>query len=567
MSERRTETTVNVYAGVPFNNKYKDVLFVSRETLTSYLSQFEIGQSVTSNRFEIIDETQAIIDLTNDFECMNANYCKVHRKIMPETNEDVYEYDSYYFVTRARQIATNVIRLYLELDVFQTQFNKYDYNVNMQEELPEKIPQIKNSIITMTTNKEELTKAGHFYSNVEKEMFNANITYSPFINTGNECSIIIKYIEEKGGMESVAFLTRTHTQGVSPDPQKVYRLFTNNKTQNNYFEFSEFVKTLTTSKKIYDELNNAFNIEILGIYFVPSFYLADVFSQIETNSYKVFVKDNASSTFYYILQSFSGLNFEHIIEKTLTPQPNTQMAVGTLENSILLEYNGNSYNVKLRICANNDFNIRLEANNKIIDVTNAFELSLLASEYGSYMQQNTNGFAIKNVSKAVLSLAGVASGNPLSLLTATQTLSEFATEYGKIADLKKQPPKIEVDASSGTGMALMRCIGVFENIPINQNDIDKSIKYYGYRLENLTSKNFYYQEDPIYEEIPGSNPPEYELTQHNFDYFQFSNVQVVGELPQTFQTQIEQMFLSGIRIWYNANKFLQTIENKEIVQE
>ena len=43
MSERRTETTVNVYAGVPFNNKYKDVLFVSRDTLASYLSQFEIG--------------------------------------------------------------------------------------------------------------------------------------------------------------------------------------------------------------------------------------------------------------------------------------------------------------------------------------------------------------------------------------------------------------------------------------------------------------------------------------------------------------------------------------------
>lgn len=567
MSERRTETTVNVYAGVPFNNKYKDVLFVSHETLTTYLSQFEIGQSVTSNRFEIIDETQAIIDLTNDFECMNANYCKVHRKIMPETNEDVYEYDSYYFVTRARQIATNVIRLYLELDVFQTQFNKYDYNVNMQEELPEKIPQIKNSIITMTTDEQELTKAGHFYSNVEKEMFNANITYTPFIDAGNECFVLIKYIEENGGTESVAILTRTHTQGVSPDPQRFYRLFSNDKTTSDYVLFSEFAETLTNSKKIYDESNNAFNISILGIYFLPITYISSVFSNIENNSYKIFVKDNASATFYYILQSFSGLNFEHIIEKTLSPKANTQMAVGTLENSILLEYNGNSYNVKLRICMNNDFNVRLEANNKIIDVTKSFELSLLASEYGSYMQQNANGFAIKNVSKAVLSLAGVASGNPLSLLTATQTLSEFATEYGKIADLKKQPPKIEVDASSGTGMALMRCIGVFENIPINKNDIDVSIKYYGYRLENLTSKNFYYQEEPIYERIPGSNPPQYELIQHNFDYYQFSNVQVIGELPQTFQTQIETMLLSGVRVWYNANKFLQTIENKEIVQE
>lgn len=378
---------------------------------------------------------------------------------------------------------------------------------------------------------------------------------------------MIKYIEENGGTESVAILTRTHTQGVSPDPQRFYRLFSNDKASSDYVLFSEFVETLTNSKKIYDESNNPFNINILGIYFLPITYISSEIANIENNSYKGFVKENASSTFYYVLQSFSGLNFEHIIEKTLSPKYDTQMAVGTLENSILLEYNGNSYNVKLRICMNNDFNVRLEANNKIIDVTKAFELSLLASEYGSYMQQNENGFAIKNVSKAVLTLAGVASGNPLSLLTATQTLSEFATDYGKISDLKKQPPKIEVDASSGTGMALMRCIGVFENIPINKNDIDMSVKYYGYRLENLTSLNFAYIEELEYEVIPGTNPPQYQLVRHNFDYFQFSNVQVVGELPQTFQTQIEQMFLSGVRIWYNANKFLQTIENKEIVQE
>ena len=159
MSERKTEITVNVYAGVPFNNKYKDVLFVSHETLATYLAQFEIGQTITANRFEIVDDTQAVIDLTNDFECMNANYCKVHRKIMPELDENVYEYDSYYFVTRARQIATNVIRLYLELDVFQTQFNKYDYQKKVYE-----IPKIRNSIINMTTDRNILSSAQHYYS-------------------------------------------------------------------------------------------------------------------------------------------------------------------------------------------------------------------------------------------------------------------------------------------------------------------------------------------------------------------------------------------------------------------
>ena len=225
MNERRTETTVNVYAGVPFNNKYKDVLFVSRDTLTSYLSQFEIGQSVSSNRFEIIDDTQAIIDLTNDFECMNANYCKVHRKIMPETNEDVYEYDSYYFVTRARQIATNVIRLYLELDVFQTQFNKYDYN---DADLQSNIPQIKNSIVNMTTDNDMLAIAKHYYSPIPFEKFNQLTVYKPFdVNflTNKNFYLAFKYIEENGGTESVAILTRFHSNTSEIDEQQMFDIF------------------------------------------------------------------------------------------------------------------------------------------------------------------------------------------------------------------------------------------------------------------------------------------------------------------------------------------------------
>ena len=183
------------------------------------------------------------------------------------------------------------------------------------------------------------------------------------------------------------------------------------------------------------------------------------------------------------------------------------------------------------------------------------------------MQQNANGFAIKNISKAVLSLVGVASGNPISLLTATQTVSDFATEFGKIADLKKQPPKIETNASSGTGMSTFICVGIIENIPVNVGDITDAIKYTGYSMSSLQDKKFYYNEEPVNERIPGSSPPQYQLVQHNFDYYKFANVQVVGELPQNFQSQIEQMFLNGIRIWYNKDKFLQTIENKEIVQQ
>ena len=572
MNERRTETTVNVYAGVPFNNKYKDVLFVSRDTLASYLSQFEIGQSVSSNRFEIIDDTQAIIDLTNDFECMNANYCKVHRKIMPETNEDVYEYDSYYFVTRARQIATNVIRLYLELDVFQTQFNKYDYNVNMQEELPVKIPQIKKSIINMTTDREMLSIADHYYSPLPFEKFNQLTTYKPFdVNniSNKNFFLAFKYIEENGGTENVAILTRYHSNGTSPDAQQIYNIFDElTGTSTDYIRFSEIIDILRNTLKIYDTSNNAFNITLLGFYMIPMNYIkSPLFTTIEQNTTELRIKKNVNDNSYWICRTFGGKSFEINYETTVSPTPYKQTFVGSLTKNIPLEYNAKPYKVSLKFNFNNDFIVRLEADNQIIDVTDAFELSLTNSDYGAYMQQNANGFAIKNISKAVLSLVGVASGNPISLLTATQTVSDFATEFGKIADLKKQPPKIETNASSGTGMSTFICVGIIENIPVNVGDITDAIKYTGYSMSSLQDKVFHYMEEPVYERIPGSSPPQYELAQYNFNYYKFANVQVVGELPQNFQSQIEQMFLNGIRIWYNKDKFLQTIENREIIQE
>ena len=570
MSERRTETTVNVYAGVPFNNKYKDVLFVSRDTLTSYLSQFEIGQSVSSNRFEIIDDTQAIIDLTNDFECMNANYCKVHRKIMPETNEDVYEYDSYYFVTRARQIATNVIRLYLELDVFQTQFNKYDYN---DADPQSKIPQIKNSIVNITTDNDMLSIAKHYYSPIPFEKFNQLTVYKPFdVNflTNKNFYLAFKYIEENGGTESVAILTRFHSNTSEIDEQQMFDIFDDLAgTSSSSLLFNEIVNTLRDTLKLYDKLNNAFNITLLGFYMIPINYIKpELFSTIEQNAIELKIKKNPNETSYWSCRTFDGKSFQINYETTISPTPYKQTFVGSLSKNIPLEYNANPYKISLKFNFNNDFIVRLEANNQIIDVTDAFELSLTNSDYGAYMQQNENGYGIKNISKAVLSLAGVASGNPISLLTATQTVSDFATEFGKIADLKKQPPKIESKASSGTGMSTFICVGIIENTPVNVDDITDAIKYTGYSMSSLQNKIFYYKEQPSLEKIPGTDThPVYEMVQHNFDYYKFSNIQIVGEIPQNFQSQIEQMFLNGIRIWYNKDKFLQTIENKEVITE
>ena len=92
----RTETIVNVYAGVPFNTKYQNVLFVDKQTRDLFLQQYEVGQEIKVGRFEIINDTQAIIDISNDYGTMSVNYLKVHRKLIPETSNQTFEYDQFY---------------------------------------------------------------------------------------------------------------------------------------------------------------------------------------------------------------------------------------------------------------------------------------------------------------------------------------------------------------------------------------------------------------------------------------------------------------------------------------
>ena len=124
MADTRTEITVDIYAGVPFNTKYQNVLFVNTQTRDLFLSHYSAGNQFTVGRFDIINDNQAIIDISNEYGTMSVNYLKVHKKLYPETSNSTFEYDLFYFVDHTLQIGTNVVRLFLELDIFQTYFVK-----------------------------------------------------------------------------------------------------------------------------------------------------------------------------------------------------------------------------------------------------------------------------------------------------------------------------------------------------------------------------------------------------------------------------------------------------------
>lgn len=537
MDERKTEITVNVYAGVPFNNKYKDVLFVTRETLATYLAQFEIGQTIIANRFEIIDDAQAVIDLTNNFECMNANYCKVHRTIMPESNENVYEFDSYYFVNRARQIATNVIRLYLELDVFQTQFNKYDFQKKAYE-----IPKIRNSRCILSNSK------NYDFDKIEERMSltplsmatNADYSAVPIwkkTGTLTEAYAIMHYVSKSG--EFVA---------ISKNTMALYE----NSTNVFPYSLSTLINSIYSKDKFFvNDQETA--ITVLNLYLIPKEYL-DGFDHTNLRTGAFHYTDPLNhhvQAEYWVTENVFGVPEVKIqyMSTTINFDKYDHASVGTYTHQIDLENNTQPYWVGVRMVFASDFQMLLIANKQIIDVAQDFEYSVFESELGAYIANNKNGLAIKGVSNALNMVSagvGIAQGNPTALLGIGKSITSFAGDLAEFADLGNKPLKLLTESNLHANLYLLNGIGIFKWHASNKNEIQKNAKYYGDKIDYLANIDFIHRADNT-----------------NFEYFQFANVEIIGKVPQTFMSQIEQMFLTGVRIWYNPKNYLNTIEPVE----
>ena len=538
MAERRTEITINVYSGVPFDNKYENVLFVDSDNLAEFLSHYEIGSNVTSNRFEIIDDTQAIVDLTNDFECMNANYCKVHRKIMPETNEDTYEYDAYYFVTRARQIATNVIRLYLELDVFQTQFNKYDYQNSTEE-----IPEIKKSNVVVSTDFDTVPE-----KMLVDVMQNYNDSYSvtPLWTTqGNTKKVVpvFKFTDTSGEYCAIG--------------QNSCHIYDN--TSDAYpYDINTLLSSIYAKQQFYNSGGQPRDINITSLYLIPEELMQNFdVSNLSTNYYRYNTPDGHTNINFYITQSLVSVEtrFKYNYKMIDVPQ-GYKTTIGTFTHQIELNYNKKQYTFGVRIIASNTFQILMQCNNEIVDVTQDFEYTMLESDYAKFMNEHQSGLAIKGITNAlnlISGVAGLATGNPASALTLSNTITNIGSQYAEYADLQNKPLKIQVESNFSWNLYNINGFGLFTWKASNYDEIIKNTKYFGYRMYYLTDKTFEYIDRPI------------QNVRYNFNYYKFSNVNIVGKIPLNFKEQIENMFLRGIRIWYNSAKFLQTIENKENV--
>lgn len=535
MAERKTETTISIYSGVPFNNKYKNVLFVSRETRDTFLSSYEIGTDIKVNRFEIVDDTQAMIDVETDYAII-ANYCKVHRKLMPLSNENVYEYESFYFINRCVQIATNVVRLYLEIDVFQTYFNRYDYQAQAYE-----IPRIKNSNLKITTeydvlrNYEVLTKPN---------FFNASNIYSPLFertdaNNNTRVRVVMHFVTNESEYCCIS--------------KKAYNINYTGQTIPINDNISQIVESVYSSKQMAVYGNNK-NISVIDMYLVPEeFFANETFSEFTNECFYDY--GSVESRIYFYLRTMYTMN-PLVINKTKTISASTinqgvnlgiKYTVGTMGHQVEIEHNNFDHTIKLQMIFDLDFQIFMSVDNQIIELTDDFKFSIFESQIGSYMQQHQNTLALKNISNVVsigLSLARLSSGDPTSILGLIGGIEKIAGDVGMLTDLENQPLKLNGMANCITNLILYNGIGIFNYVGLNVANIIENDKYFGRKTQLIKSKTFTHIATPTI----------------NFDFYKFDDVELIAKIPENFKTQIENMFINGVRIWYTPTNFLTTIE-------
>lgn len=530
MAETRTEITVNVYAGVPFNTKYQNVLFVDKQTRDLFLHDYEIGTEITVGRFDIVNDNQAIIDISNEYGTMSVNYIKVHKTLRPESSNSVFEYDLFYFVDHTQQLATNAVRLFLDLDIFQTYFVKYNYQTQSYE-----IPQLKNSRCEISTDFSPYEKQ----SVLDPTLFDRYPDISELFPKDNDyinVRAVLHFTSSEGEFVAISQYAMALYPTTNPFP----------------YDFNTLLSSIYNSQQFYFS-NRYQDIDIINVYLIPNEMIKNAsFSNFSTGFYKYNIPNIGDiTTDFYVSQNIGKPAYVYDISKIYTPNIKKLCSVGTFSNQIELPYSSQDYGILIKFIFSNNFSAFLFANNQTIEITNEFEYTLLYSQYAEYLQNHRNGLAIKNISNAInmfASIGGISKGTPGSIVSMTQTLTNVSSEYASIIDLKNQPLKINGLSNISTNLLNYNGIGIFENQTLNGDEIEKTEKYFGHKMNYLTSKTFVFM--PV-----NSNK--------NFDYYKFSNVEIVGKLQESFKTRFEQMFLNGVRFWYTTSNFLDTIENTE----
>ena len=499
------------------------------ETLQS--KSFTIPHTYVTNSgkisFDLIDE--------NDTEFYDFNYMSIH----DETNR----FTRFCFIDAITVVNGIAVVSYVE-DVWS------NYAPSLQ---------MRKSLLTRSRIIDYGSYKIPFYSlGMEYQGNNELKITQLFENTTNKFNLIMQTqvykLSEKGELSERDIL---ETYVALKQSDNTYR------SSFSVFEALHLAKSLTV-KSSKTQLTSGEYYEVYNILILPESLHILQESDV-TLSYNVF--DNV-----YIIalieNAVSMTNINYTATKTL-PCNYKQFKVGTLLNAFDLVQNGTDITVKIGYYATNtDFNIYLNFQNQIYEITKDFMLDLpISVQTADVTQQQATAREVANlnaklgiasgamqIGSAVNDIAMGASkialgGKPSSILKGAEQVSNAPFEMGRgiiniiasnkqldIANRALYVSNKGVKVLSNTAMTVVYGIVVYEIQPDNEVEVQANIDNCGYVCNEIV--------DNLFNTITTG-------TTNKWNVMQFDYVNIYGKFTQRIADVLRDILNSGFKIWYD----------------
>ena len=516
------------YKKVPFDKENENVLVCSKADHDAFLTQFQVNTNLISIEkffFNGTDEN-AFLVVSLDELPFDVNYLKVVQTL--SNSETVKERVLFFFVNNFVQLAENSIQINLTIDKWNSWFENQSGTEVVR-------PDLKNLIINQ----------GHFAGEEEHESLivpDKSTQNFDFIPAAGDFAVT-KY--------RVIFHATARTFG------EVVFASTDSFTLTEAIVAAGDIEQLKTFVCRSGDLEGTqqFEYQIYNAYIVPEI----IYQNMQTNLIFVFTKLDSTKIWFYCLSYYvlnlNGSTFKRVHTDAIKTYQQKCFdgeirSFGTLSNQIEIPNNGKMFNFKTQISCSNDISILLSGNGQIIDITKDFEWSITYSEYSNYVAQNKLSIEAGNISKFInTGFALLSAGTNFGLggvQTLTSNIAGFLTERARINDLQRMPYKLGTATSSLANITLFEGLATFIWTAENADDILSSNEYFGFKFNRFESN--------------------LDISQHaatdRFKYIRCNQISIVGDFNFDVRQYLEYLFKRGVRIWYNKDHFLDSLNQK-----
>ena len=273
-----------------------------------------------------------------------------------------------------------------------------------------------------------------------------------------------------------------------------------------------------------------------------------------------------------------------LVQKTIT-NDFKNLSIGTFNTRIPLVNNGTDAIVKLSLSITHfSFQLFLELNNQIIDITSDFEieapidavdsekLSLLRlqreqknqllDKESAYLKMQKGNIPAEQIGNWLRVLGNGFSGNLIGLLGGQINVAgNYVKSLGSIDLIKSKyelsEKEIERESVLNNAPLYSSNNGIFKNnynfvnayygifileiVPDNTEFVNNSIKEFGYNTyQFINSLSLIGFSDTISIRAKG----------YNYNYIKFANISVYGLFTQEIANKLNDILMSGVKIWY-----------------